>query len=220
MRAELLHYFCVQEHEKFSKEKLMKRDKIWPKHNSDISCCGNQHRQFREHIKSMQDGPSKKSGRHAKTKKVNNCVSLADKCPIHPHWAHTWGNFFQNVLNNDKKQAPAKGAKPGKLPTHEANLVDMNPVETPNTHACLLKPINESDLSRVNLQQAYMLELFNKVLGTPSNNVTDLLSKKVHKKTQATNNQTSMPFDSIQVLVSLDESVTHHLDELSLTADQ
>jgi hypothetical protein len=29
-----------------------------------------------------------------------------------------------------------------------------------------------------------------------------------------------MSFDSIQVLVSLDESVTHHLDKLLLTADQ
>jgi hypothetical protein len=118
------------------------------------------------------------------------------------------------------RTSPAKGVKPGKLLVHEANLVDINPVETPNTHACLLKPINESDLSRDNLQEAYMLDLFNKVLGTPSNNMTDLLSKKVPKKTQATNNQTGTSFDSIQVLVSLDESVTHHLDELSLTADQ
>jgi hypothetical protein len=118
-------------------------------------------------------------------------------------------------LNKDKKQAHAKGAKPGILAMHDANLVEINPVETPNTHACSLKPINESDLSRDDLQEAYMLDL-----GTPSNNVTDLLSKKVPKKTQATNNQTGMSFDSIQVLVSLDESVTHHLDELSLTADQ
>jgi hypothetical protein len=84
---------------------------------------------------------------------------------------------------------------------------------------CSLKPINDSNLS-VNLQEAYMLDSFNKVLGTPSNNVTDLLSKKVPKKTLATDNQTGMSFDSIQVLVSLDESNTHHLDELSLTADQ
>jgi hypothetical protein len=50
--------------------------------------------------------------------------------------------------------------------------------------------------------------------------MTDLLSKKVPKKIQATDNQTGMSSDYIQVLVSLDESVTHHLDELSLTADQ
>jgi hypothetical protein len=28
-RAELLHYFCVQEHENFLKEKLVKKDKVW-----------------------------------------------------------------------------------------------------------------------------------------------------------------------------------------------
>jgi hypothetical protein len=152
--TELLHYFHVQEHEKSSKEKIMKRDKIRPKHNGIVSRCGNQHGQFREHIKSTQDGPSKKLGRHAKTKKINGCVSLTDKCPIHPHRAHTWGNCFQNVMNKDKKQAPAKGAKPGKLLTHEANLVDINPLETSNSHACSLKLINESNLSGDDLQEA------------------------------------------------------------------
>jgi hypothetical protein len=32
--------------------------------------------------------------------------------------------------------------------------------------------------------------------------------------------QTGTSFDSIQALVSLEESVTHHLDEMSLTAEQ
>jgi hypothetical protein len=35
-----------------------------------------------------------------------------------------------------------------------------------------------------------------------------------HHKTTGTS------FDSIQALVSLEESVTHHLDEISLTAEQ
>jgi transcriptional regulator len=32
--------------------------------------------------------------------------------------------------------------------------------------------------------------------------------------------QTGTSFDSIQTLVSVEESVTHHLDEISLTAEQ
>jgi hypothetical protein len=123
-------------------------------------------------------------------KKSNNRVSLTDKFLIHPDRAHTWGNWFQNVLNKDKKQAPAKGAEPGSLPTHEANLVDIDPAETPYKHACLSTAINESDLSRDELKEAYMLDLFNKVLGTPSTNMTDLLSKQVPNKSKATNNQT------------------------------
>jgi hypothetical protein len=83
-------------------------------------------------------------------------------------------------LNKDEKLAPAKGVKPGKLPSHEANLVDINPAEMPNKYACLLTTINESDLSGDELKEAYMLDSFNK--GTPSNNVTDLLSKQVPKK--------------------------------------
>jgi hypothetical protein len=40
------------------------------------------------------------------------------------------------------------------------------------------------------------------------------------KKAMATDNQTGTSCDSIQVLVSLEEPATHHLDEISLTADQ
>jgi hypothetical protein len=53
------------------------------------------------------------------------------------------------------------------------------------------------------------------VLGHPSNHLTDL------KKAKAPNNHKGTSFDSIQVLVSLEEeSVTHHLDEISLSAEQ
>jgi hypothetical protein len=72
--------------------------------------------------------------------------------------------------------------KPGKLPTHEANLMDINPAETHNKHACLLTVIKEINLSRDKLKEAYMLDLFNKVLGTPTKNMTDLLSKKGHQQ--------------------------------------
>jgi hypothetical protein len=40
------------------------------------------------------------------------------------------------------------------------------------------------------------------------------------KKSKTAGDQTGMSFDSIQVLVSLEESVTHHLDKISLSAEQ
>jgi hypothetical protein len=55
------------------------------------------------------------------------------------------------------------------------------------------------------------------ILGSPSNKFAELLAEKA--KT-VFDNQSGTSFDSIQVLVSLEESITHHLDEISLTAEQ
>jgi hypothetical protein len=60
-----------------------------------------------------------------------------------------------------------------------------------------------------------MLDSSNKTLGRPSTHLTDL------QKAKAADDQKGTSSDSIQVLVSLEEeSVTHHLDEISLSAEQ
>jgi hypothetical protein len=74
--------------------------------------------------------------------------------------------------------------------------------------------INKSELTGDELS-AYMLDLFNKTLGRPSTHLADL------QKAKAADDQKGTSFDSIQVLVSLEEeSIMHHLDEISLSAEQ
>jgi hypothetical protein len=92
----------------------------------------------------------------------------------------------------------------------QANLMDIEPAEKATNRApSLLAAINESELSGDELN-AYMLDSFNKTLGCPSNNLANLLAKK----TKAANKPTGTSFDSIQALVSLEESITHHLDKM------
>jgi hypothetical protein len=135
-----------------------------------------------------------------------------------PHGNHTWGDCYQNIINKDKK-IPAKGSnKKGKTstPTHEAHLMAIEPEEKATNHAPskLVTSINESELTRDELS-VYMLDSFNKTLGRLSNHLTDL------KKAKVADDHAGMSFDFIQVLVSLEEeSVTHHLDEISLSAEQ
>jgi hypothetical protein len=172
---------------------------------------------FKHQLKGKQDGQGHKPGRPAKAKSSSNRVSSTDKCPIHPDGNHTWGDCYQ--ANKDKK-IPAKGSsKKGKTSTtltHEANLLVVEPAETAIDHAPsgLVTAINESELTGDELS-AYMLDSFNKTLGRPSTHLTDL------QKAKAADDQKGTSFDSIQVLVGLEEeSVTHHLDEISLSAEQ
>jgi hypothetical protein len=94
-------------------------------------------------------------------------------------------------------------------PLHKANLMDIEPAEKATNHAPLLiTAINESELSGDELS-AYMLVSFNKTLGCPSNHLADL------KKAKAPDNHTGTSLDSSRLT-----SVTHHLGEISLSAEQ
>jgi hypothetical protein len=92
--------------------------------------------------------------------------------------------------------------------------MDIEPAEklltVPLSH---VTAINKSELSG-NWLSANMLDSFTKTLGCPSNHLAD------PKKPKAADNHAGMSFNSIQVLVSLEESVTHHLDKVSLSAEQ
>jgi hypothetical protein len=89
------------------------------------------------------------------------------------------------------------------------------PAEKTTNHAPseLVTAINESELSGDELN-AYMLDSFNKTLGRPSNHLADL------KKAKAADDHAGTSLDSIQALVGLGESITHYLDEISLSAEQ
>jgi hypothetical protein len=92
----------------------------------------------------------------------------------------------------------------------------VKPAETATNHAPsgLIATINESELTGDELS-AYMLDSFNETLGRPSNHLADL------QKANATDDHKGTSSDSIQVLVSLEEeSVTHHLDKISISAEQ
>jgi hypothetical protein len=176
--------------------------------------------QFKHQMKGKQDRQGHKSGGPAEAKgNSSNHVSSGDKCPIHPDGNHTWGDCYQNIANKDKKFPAKDSSKKGKTSTtlmHEANLLVVEPVETATDHAPygLVTVINKSELTGDELS-AYMLDSFNKTLGRPSTHLADL------QKAKAADDQKGTSFDSIQVLVSLEEeSVTHHLDEISLSAEQ
>jgi hypothetical protein len=210
MRAELLHYFRIQEHElATSKAKLAQKTHKQAQKESKRAAkreCG----QFKHQLKGKQDRQGHKPGGPAKAKgNSSNRVSLADKCPIHPDGNHTWGDCYQNIANKDKK-FPVKGSsKKGKTSTtltHEANLLVVEPVETATDHAPsgLVTVINKSELTGDELS-AYMLDSFNKTLGRPSTHLADL------QKAKAADNQKGMSFDSIQVLVSLWKKNLSHI---------
>jgi hypothetical protein len=141
-RAELLHYFRVQEHEKISVAYNSAA-----RFKSKIKAKAHQKGQAHVAIKAKPAGST--NGHHAgylKNKKTGGkiggkSVSQTDKCPIHPDGKHKWGDCFQNILN---KKPPAKGSfsKKGKsaTTTHEVNLMDIDP---PSEEA-----INDIDLSR------------------------------------------------------------------------
>jgi hypothetical protein len=94
---------------------------------------------------------------------------------------------------------------------HKANLMDIEPAEMDtNCGPLLATALNKGEL------HAYMLDSFNKTPGCPSNNLAELLAKK----SKTADDQTGMSLDSIQALVSLEESITHHLDKISLSAEQ
>jgi hypothetical protein len=230
-RAELLHYFRVQEHEQFVSQQRHAKKKGQQEFKFD-SKRAKKRGQYKNHLKGKQGGQGNKSGGPVKTKTSNNRVSPADKCPIHPDGNHLWGDCFQNIANKDKK-IPAKGsAKKGKTtpaPTHEVHMMNVESVEQVSTAAVSTATVSTSEVSTSALSElvineseltgdelsAYMLDSFNKTLGRPSTHLADL------KKAKAIDNQKGMSIDSIQVLVSLDEeSVTHHLNEISLSAEQ
>jgi hypothetical protein len=84
--AKLLHYFCVQEHKKISKDKVAKASTVHYKdikngHSSNHAQCSGQ---FQEHLKTKPARLSSTLGGPVKNKKIgSNCVSVTDKCPIH-----------------------------------------------------------------------------------------------------------------------------------------
>jgi hypothetical protein len=198
--------------------------------------------QVQEAIKAKSAGSSNgQHTGHVKNKKISgkaggNCVSLADKCPIHPDGKHMWGDCYQNILNKDKK-LPAKGSSSMKgksASTHEVNLMDIDPAaeEAINNidlsrDECIVLECNLSDISDECKECEHllgdeckdcMLDLSNifPILDSLSNTFATLLAAKA----KIADNQKGTSFDSIQALVSLDESITHHLDEILLTADQ
>jgi hypothetical protein len=221
-RAELLHYFRVQEHEKISvayNSSARFKARIKELKNNQAHHKG----QAREAIKAKPAGSS--NGHHAgyvKNKMTGGkiggkSVSQTDKCPIHPDGKHKWGDCFQNILN---KKPPAKGSfsKKGKSAstTHEVNLMDIDP---PSEEA-----INDIDLSR---DECIVLDVSGSNFPDTSDECKECdLDGKSNTFATLTSAKAMMTarkgksFDSIQALVSLDESVTHHLDEILLTADQ
>jgi hypothetical protein len=89
---------------------------------------------------------------------------------------------------------------------HKAHMMDVEPTEQANNCASskIITAIDETKLSGDELNP-YMLDSFNKTLGCPSNHLADL------RKAKAVDDHIGMSFDSIQALVSLEESITHHL---------
>jgi hypothetical protein len=111
------------------------------------------------------------------------------------------GSFYHALQTT----AHAWGSSDGRQARREA---------TNHAPSKLATAINKSELTRDELS-TYMLDSFHKTLGCPSNHLTDL------KKAKAADDHKGTSFDSIQVLVSLEEqSVTHHLDKISLSAEQ
>jgi hypothetical protein len=108
--------------------------------------------------------------------KASNCVSPADKCPVHPDGNHTWGDCYQNIVNKDKT---CQGSKTkGKTSTHGAKLMDIEPAEkATNCALSLITAISKSKLYGDELS-AYMLDSFNKTLGCLSNHLADLKKAK------------------------------------------
>jgi hypothetical protein len=134
-RAELIHYFRLQEHKRMT---MKKANAASARSTAQGNRAQRRGGQFREKPKVKPVGSSNghKDG-HAKHKKTGDktsgtriCTNLTNKCPVHPGGNHTWGDCFQNVLNKDKK-LPAKGSSKGKTASthsaHEANLMDIDP---------------------------------------------------------------------------------------------
>jgi hypothetical protein len=217
MCSELLHYFWVQEHKQATnKAKLAQKTQKQAQKESKRA-AKREHGRCKHQLKGKQDGQGHKPGGPAKAKSSSsNCVSPTDKCPIHPDGNHMWGDCYLNIANKDKK-IPSKGStEKGKMSTtltHEANLLVIEPA-TDHAPSGLVTTINKSELTGDELS-AYMLDLFNKTLGRPSTHLADL------QKAKAADDHKGTSSDSIQVLISLEEeSVTHHLDEISLSAKQ
>jgi hypothetical protein len=147
-RAELIHYFRVQEH-------------AWAKGKANhVALVARQGQgqgnraQRRQHLHNKVKPAGSSNGHkngQAKFKTGDKTgggtrvrVQLTDKCPIHPSGNHTWGDCFQNVLNKDKT-LPAKGSTKGKTSmhtAHEANLMELDQI---NPSADIA--INDDELS-------------------------------------------------------------------------
>jgi hypothetical protein len=98
--------------------------------------------------------------------------------------------------------------------------MDINPADAAINECnlsgdeCIMLECNLSDEGN-----ACVLDLSNifPILGSPSNTFVTILAAKAKI---ALDNWTGTSFDSIQVLVSLEESVMHHFDAISITAEQ
>jgi hypothetical protein len=232
-RAELIHYFRVQEHAQVtgkSKHVASAVDSVvTPVARQEQGNRAHRRQYLQNKIKAAGSSNGHKNG-HAKFKKGDKNarfrVELTDPCPIHPLGRHTWGDCLKNVLNKDKK-FPAKGSTKGKTTStaHEANLTELDRVD-PSIDIAINDAgtdiaINDPELS--DEDETLVIELTNsekeeESKQCDSTNINTFKSLTAAKALiKATRNGTSN--DSIQVLVSLDESVTHHLDEILLTAE-
>jgi hypothetical protein len=121
-----------------------------------------------------------------------------------------------------------------KIPSYEANLTDIDPPDDAlindiklSRDECIVLECNLS-VSREECKQCHYLgedcrdcvldpSSLSPIVGKPHNTFATISAAKAKI---ALDLQTGTSFDSIQALVSLEESVTHHLDGISLTAEQ
>jgi hypothetical protein len=107
-RAELLHYFRVQEHKQLNKAKKLQMSMACTKNSNRAERC---EKKFAGHFKGKQAEHVNKAGglssktsapaKHKKSSGSGNRIGLTDKCPIHPDANHVWGDCYQNILNKD-----------------------------------------------------------------------------------------------------------------------
>jgi hypothetical protein len=146
-----------------AKEKLAKKNIICHKEMRNGSNHAQCRWQFKEHMKNKQVGQASKSGGPAKAKNVViMSVLLTNALSI--QMEITCGGIATRTLSINTRNSLQRVPKRVKPPTHEANLIDIEPAEkATNRDPSLVTAINESELSKDELN-AYMLDSFNKTL--------------------------------------------------------
>jgi hypothetical protein len=167
---------------------------------------------------------NKQTKSSSKKKGKGNHISNDTKCPIHPHSNHTWGECFSNASNakkagssnpKSKDKGKPKGNKKDKA---EANAVSID-VTQDNDNISVSAHTTKTSLS----------------LSTIKRPLNDIVSKEMDELCMALNRKIGHPdilvnefkkkWDSeegtfIHAFVSIEESLTHHLNDLSLLAMQ
>jgi hypothetical protein len=128
-------------------------------------------------------------------------VGPEDPCPIHPMARHTWGECFSNVCNKDvKNNTTTTKVNQKKEKVLEANMVNIAP-----GNECGINDNNSFILDGELMAEVCCFE-----------QDTDLMEIA----TDATATGMSASVDSSQEHNCLYESITHHLNELTLDAFQ